>query len=125
MANPFTRFLSADLDDNSLISFISYWDRLESLVVSVYRNNAADDEHAPEFERVWAWLGEDYPKWQSALRPYWRQARAGGQSVEEDPFARLLKVNSPADLAGDWSLMQQLPAAREALNRFVLDRTGK
>jgi hypothetical protein len=125
MANPYTKFLSADLDDNSLSSFISYWDRLESLVVSVYRNSVADREHAREFEQVWAWLGEDYPNWRSALRPYWGQAKAGGQPVEEDPFARILNVKSAADLAGDWSLMQQLPAAREALNRFVLDQTDK
>lgn len=125
MANPYTSFLSADLDDDSLSSFIDHWDRLESLVVSVYRSNAIRSEDEREFNQVWPWLAENYPKWQSALRPHWRQATARGQKVKADPFAGLLEVKSAADIVGNWTLMQELPAAREALNRFVLEKTGK
>lgn len=125
MANPYTRFLSADLDDDSLSLFIDHWDRLESLVVSVYRNNAAGSEDEGEFDQVWPWITENYPNWQSALRPYWRQTTAGGQEVKADPFTHLLEVKSAADIVGDWTIMQVLPAAREALNRFVVDQTGK
>ena len=125
MANPYTRFLSADLDDDSLNSFIGHWDRLENLVVSVYRNNAAGSEDEREFDQVWPWIAENYPKWRSVLRPHWRQVTARGQKLQEDPFARLLEVKSAADIVGNWSIMQELPAAREALNRFVLEQTGK
>ena len=125
MANPFTRFLSSDLDDDSLVAFISYWDRLESLVVYVYRNEAAGREEEREFEHVWAWLNKSYSKWQMVLQPYWRQSKTKGHLLQEDPFAHLLAARSPSDFVGDWSTMQRLPAAREALNRFVLDEANK
>jgi hypothetical protein len=125
MANPFTSFLSSDLDDESLITFIGYWDRLEMLVVSVYRNDAAGSEDEREFEQVRSWLSKNYSSWQNLLQPYWRQSRTGRQLTREDPFARLLATPSAADFVGDWTTMQDLPAAREALNRFVLDQLSK
>jgi hypothetical protein len=125
MANPFTRFLARDLDDDSFVTFIGYWDRLEALVVSIYKNDVAGRMEEREFEQVWNWLSKNYPRWQIALRPYWTRSRTGGKAPQENPFAHLLAARSAADFVGDWSTMQSLPAAREALNRFVLDQRSE
>lgn len=125
MPNPFTRFLSSEVDDDSLIAFIDYWDRLEALVISIYKNDAAGSDDEREFEKVWPWLTENYPVWRSDIRPYWSQFATGGELEREDPFARLLAAPSAADIAGDWTLMQALPAAREALNLYVLEKKSK
>lgn len=125
MSNPFTRFLSNEVDDDPLIAFIDYWDRLEALVISIYKNDAAGSEDEREYEQVWPWLIENYPVWRSEFRPYWSQSGTGGGLEREDPFTRLLAAPSAAEIAGDWTLMQALPAAREALNLFVLEKKSK
>jgi hypothetical protein len=43
------------------------------------------------------------------------------QHNREDPFARLLAAGAARDFAGNWAAMQTLPAAREALNRWLMD----
>ena len=125
MSNPFTRFLTGDLVDESLIEFIGYWDRVEALVISIYKNDAAAARDEREFEKVWKWLNRHYSGWESILRPYWNQSKGGERNGREDPFARLLAIGSAAEIVGNWALMQALPEAREALNLFVLNRKSK
>lgn len=121
--NPFTRFLSRGLRDEALAAFIERWDALEGLVIRVYRGQAAEAEDEAEYRALRGWLERQYPRWQAALRPYWRQAQVAGKAAERDPFSRLLEARTAADFVGDWEAMQHLPAAREALNQLVLNQT--
>ena len=119
--NPFTRFLSQRSDDDAFAAFIAYWDRLERVVVGVYRAKLDEATAADEYPVVWPWLRAKYPRWEAALRPHWQATRAAGAPTQTDPFALLLAIAAPADIAGDWRAMQHLPAAREAINRYLVD----
>jgi len=119
--NPFTRFLSQQSAGSALAAFIEHWDRLERVVVGVYRAKLDEAEAADEYRAVWPWLRQEYPRWQETLRPHWQATRAAGGPTQVDPFALLLAIAAPADIAGDWRAMQHLPAAREAINRYLVD----
>lgn len=123
MTNPFTRYLSQWSADRRLHHFVDYWDRLELLVVQVYREKMTPAEAQPEFEAVWPWLREAYAGWAETLRPFWQQTRAAGAPTQRDPFRLLLAFERPEAILGDWGAMQHLPAAREALNQLVLSRS--
>jgi len=118
--NPFTRFLSQWSTDGRLQRFIHHWDALERMMVEIYRGKVTAQEAAPEFERIWSWLRVHYSEWEAQLEPFWRQTQAGGKPVEVDPFRLLLAIDQPADIPGAWRAMQHLPAAREALNQFLI-----
>lgn len=120
--NPFTQFLSQWSRNRQLQEFISYWDRLERVVVGVYRRKMTVAAAEGEFAEVWPWLRRVYPTWAGDLRPFWEATQAGGAPTQRDPFHMLLDKEQPADILGDWAAMQHLPAAREALNQFVLSQ---
>lgn len=122
MGNPFTHFLQQWNRRSDLDEFISYWDALERMVIGVYREKMSIPEAAAEFARVWPWLRQHYGDWQEALRPFWRQTKAAGALTQTDPFQLLLDLPGPQDIVGDWRAMQHLPAAREALNQFILSQ---
>ncbi len=119
--NPFTRFLSQRSDDDAFAAFIAYWDRLERVMGGVYRVKLDKATAAGEYSAVWPWLRAHYPRWAETLRPYWQATHAAGEPTRDDPFALLLAIAAPADIAGDWRAMQHLPAAREAINRYLVD----
>jgi hypothetical protein len=118
--NPFSKFLRQWSQDDSLAEFVEYWDRLERLVVQVYRQKLTPEAAVGEFEQVWPWLRAHYEPWEGVLRPLWTQTVAGGQPTQQDPFQLLLALPSPEAIGGDWVAMQHLPAAREALNHLIL-----
>ena len=117
--NPFTRFLSRHLQDASLTDFIAYWDRLERLVVTVYKRQHALPADEVEWAAVRPWLQAHYPRWQPALAALWPQTIVGGQLAAVDPLAALLTPATAAVFVQNWSAMQTLPAARESLNQLV------
>jgi len=117
--NPFTHFLRQRGSDHDFDRFVSYWDRLEVLVVHVYREKMTVDEAAGEYAEIWPWLRVAYGRWQPVLEPHWRETRAAGATTQTDPFALLLAIESPRAIPGDWRAMQHLPAAREAINRYL------
>lgn len=121
--NPFTRYLSQWSNNHSFSDFIGYWDRLERVVIEVYRQKTDVASAAPEFDEVWPWLREQYREWQDALRPYWQATRAAKQPTRTDPFRLLLDISNPTEIIGDWRAMQHLPAAREAINRYLVDNS--
>ncbi len=123
--NPFTRFLSQWSSDDALAAFVAAWDRLERVVVGVYRAQMDEATAAAEYAAVWPWLRAAYPRWQEALRPYWQATRAAGEPTRVDPFALLLDIPAAAAIAGDWRAMQHLPAAREAINRYLLEHPAR
>jgi hypothetical protein len=119
--NPFSKFLRQWAHNPSLNEFADYWDRLEAVVVGVYRQKMTLTVAQAEFEQVWPWLRANYGAWEAALRPLWRQATAGGQPTQTDPFQLLLAFTEPEDIGDNWTAMQHLPAAREALNQLFFD----
>ncbi len=120
MTNPFTKYLSQWLRRPDIEPFIAHWDELERIVVQVYKGQMALDEADELFAQVWPWLRAHYGQWQEALRPYWQQTKAAGKPTQTDPFQLLIALESPAAILDNWTAMQHLPAAREALNHFVL-----
>ncbi len=120
--NPFTRFLSQWSANDDFAAFVAGWDRLERVVVGVYREKMAAAEAGAEYVAVWPGLRRSYPRWEAALRPHWQATRAAGELTQIDPFALLLALDGPAAIPGDWRAMQHLPAAREAINRYLRDR---
>ena len=117
--NPFTRFLSQWSANDDFAAFVAGWDRLERVVVGVYRQKMDAAEAGAEYVAVWPGLRRSYPRWAVALRPHWRATRAAGELTHTDPFALLLALDGPAAIPGDWRAMQHLPAAREAINRYL------
>ena len=122
--NPFTRFLSQFMPDHDLDQFVAAWDSLEQLVIRVYKSkrSTAADEQA--FGSVQAQLRSAYPQWKTQLVPYWQATLVGGKLAERDPFERLFSAESAAAFVDDWDAMQHLPAAREALNRFIVAQSA-
>jgi hypothetical protein len=119
--NPFTKAIAARVRSRQLKVFIARWDALEALVVRVYRGHAATDAEEVEYATLRGWLTEHYPAWRDSLEPHWRQAMRGGKLSVDDPFAFLFAPERAAQFLGSWAHMQALPAAREALNRLILE----
>lgn len=120
--NPFSRFLSQWSQNRPLNEFVAQWDELERTVVNVHREKMSLAEAEPIFSEVWPWLRQQYGQWEALLRPYWQQTKAAGELTKQDPFQLLLAFNAPSDILGNWFAMQHLPAAREALNRFLREQ---
>lgn len=118
--NPFTRFLSQWGRDGRLQTFVSYWDRLEFVMVQVHREKMSPQVAQAEFDEVWGWLRQHYGKWSSQLHPFWVETVSGGAVTAVDPFQLLIDIPSPQAILGDWRAMQHLPSAREALNQYIL-----
>ena len=121
--NPFSKFLRQWAKDATLDEFVAHWDQLEIVVVRVYRQKMPVAEAEKEFAVVWPWLRQQYGMWEGRLRPFWPQTIAGGQPTQQDPFQLLLSLTQPEDILDNWTAMQHLPAAREALNQFILSQS--
>lgn len=123
--NPYTRSLLKQIKDPRLDRFVEHWDRLEALVILVYRQGAAASQDRTEHRRLRSWLKKNYPRWQPqllsrqlfSLRP---PTSIGGKLAREDPFEALLVVPDAAGFVQNWAAMQTLPAAREALNQLLI-----
>ena len=122
--NPFTQSLAARLNTPAFQDFIAHWDALEQLVIRVFRGKAATPADEAEHAPLRAWLHESYAEWGEALEPHWRQSKVAGKLATEDPFAVLMAIEPAAAFVSQWSALQALPAAREALNRLIIERTG-
>lgn len=118
--NPFTRFLATRVQNQSLQQLVAYWDRLERLVIRVYKSQQATPEDEQEWIAIRPVLHDLYPLWTEKLTPLWLKTAAGGKKVTEDPFTALLMPAHAADFINNWRAMQTLPAARESLNQFLL-----
>lgn len=122
--NLFTHYLAQPLRHRALRRFIAGWDTLESLIIHTYKAGQVDPADSVAHGQVRQQLLRAYPRWQGRLAPFWRAALVGGVPCPSDPFERLLAPAALADFVDDWTAMQHLPAAREALNRLVLALTG-
>ncbi|MDX1664717.1 MAG: hypothetical protein R3272_13065 [Candidatus Promineifilaceae bacterium] len=124
--NPFTRFLRQWLgDDDDVDALVGHWDALEALIIRVYKQGEATPADEAEYQALRRWMQANYGTWAGELRPLWQETEVAGAPAEHDPFLRLTTPRAAADYVGDWNAMQHLPAAREALNRLVLSRSGQ
>lgn len=122
--NPFSKYLRQFTTDREFDAFVAQWDVLESTVIGVYRQKMTIEQAQADFTTTWPKLRQAYPQWEPRLRPYWQATRAAGEPTQIDPFQLLLSIPNPKAIQGDWNAMQHLPAAREALNRYLVDRAA-
>ena len=129
--NPYTQSLLARLKARppailgEIEEFIRYWDILEELVIRVFKGKSASAEDEAEHQEIRSWLLENYPHWQRHLEPFWRSATINGELAREDPFALVLAIPQASGFVKNWPAMQNLPAAREAINdllQILLDK---
>lgn len=125
--NPYTAHLLAQLppgrgDDAGLAAFVADWDRLETFVIRVFRAGAAGAEDAAEWASLRASLAAPLDAFTADLAAHWPLTRVAGQPCAADPFRALLETPAAGSFVGDWAAMQTLPAAREALNRWLVAR---
>ena len=124
--NPFSRFLRQWLSqEDDLDALIEHWDALEALVIRVYRQGEASAADEAEYQALRGWMQANYAGWAEELRPLWQEAMVAGAPATEDPFLRLISSRAAVGYVDDWNAMQYLPAAREALNRLILLRSGE
>jgi len=119
--NPFTQSLLRKLQNRRLKQFVERWDALEALVIGVYKHGAAESTDEAQYNRIRAGLLKTYPGWQPVLELYWRKTSVAGEPAARDPFSSLLAVREASGFAANWRAMQTLPAAREALNKYLVD----
>ena len=122
--NPFSKYLSQWSTDRDFNAFIAQWDRLERLVVAIYRQKVDAGAAEAEFKTIWPELRRQYNVCAEALRPHWLATRAAGEATHVDPLQLLLDLASPEKVTGNWRAMQHMPAAREAINRFLLEQSS-
>jgi hypothetical protein len=118
--NPFTDTLIAQIDDTEVSAFVAYWDRLEALVIRVYKGKVAAAEDVKEWKAIHPWLQTHYPHWREVLHPFWQDAIIGVEPAKDDPFEFLLATSEAAEFVGNWLAMQTLPAARQVINAWLL-----
>jgi len=123
--NPFTRSLLKQLNNHRLHRFVVGWDRLETLIIQAYKTGSVSPEDEAVYRKTQIWLRARYPRWKTSLSRYWQGTRAGGKPLETDPFETLLSIQEAREIPGNWLAMQTLPAARQALNQFLLDEIGE
>lgn len=123
--NPFTRFLQQWAQDKDLHTFVEHCDALEALVIRVYKEGEASGADEAEYQALRRWLRANYPAWEAELRSFLKAGNKQGVAEGEDPFRAIIRAEHAADFVGNWGAMQQLPTAREALNRLIMKRSGE
>lgn len=120
--NIVTRALLEQVRDEALEGFIQSWDRLEELVIRVYKRGRVTEEDQAEFNELRAILQASYPDLAPSLEPAWRKALVGGEPAREDPFLFLISTQDAFGFIDHWKAMQTLPAAREAINTYLIEK---
>lgn len=125
MANLFTRFLTRRNKNHALSELVTRWDSLEILVITVYKSQTVTEEDLQTYATLRPWFVKHYPAWEKSLEPLWRPTLVGGKRAPEDPFRRIFSAETANHFLTDWVAMQNLAAAREALNKLVLAQNSK
>ncbi len=119
--NPFTKSIATALRSRSINTFVRHWDALEALVIRVYRARAASAVDAAEYLSLNKQLRPFHKDLAARLEPLWQTALMGGAPAGEDPFALVMASSDAGGFVDNWRAMQALAAAREALNRLILE----
>ncbi len=123
--NPVTATLLEQLDWPEFEAWVERWDRLGRMFLAVYRSGLVSSEQREEYRGLREILRRDYKAWQAELSRYWRVVCIAGEQLEEDPFMVLTSSTELSVEDVDWAAVQKLPAAREALNSFLLDEANR
>jgi hypothetical protein len=119
--NIVTQHLLKNVKDPELIAFVEAWDRLELMVIDIYKRGRAEAEEVQAHDELRRTLGRSYGQWKPRLDAHWAGLEAGGQPVEEDPFRAVLGRRRAQAFVDDWKAMTTLPVARQALNEFLIE----
>lgn len=119
--NPFTQFLAQSLVRHQFLSFVRKWDLVEQIVLNTYREQGNLDEDQKIWRKLKSELPREYSRWRETLTPFWKTAFINGEPTESDPFLSLLNFNDVIEFRRNWGAMQTLPAAREAINRLLIE----
>ena len=125
MSNPFTDTLVKQVKNKRIAAFTAAWDRLEALVIHIYKSKVVSPEDEREWSEIHLQLAKAYPRWKDALHSFWQNATIGGERAKDDPFDRLLAAPNAHSFVGNWLAMQTLPAARQAINEWLVDLIHK
>jgi hypothetical protein len=121
--NPFTRFLRSlgpQQGRSDLEEFVVWWDRIEAIVVEANRQRRVGEAEREMYTRARHWFSHHYNPWATRFAPIWPTTLQGGRPAESDPFQRVIQAATADALIGDRGAMQALAAARETLNRYIL-----
>lgn len=124
MPNPFTRFLLQGSKHDRLHEFVLKWDHLEALCVETFKTKTFSESDAAAWKILRKKVAREYEYFEAALQPFWRATMIKGHYVQKDPFRWILSTTELSEIPENWGLMQRLPAAREALNQFILSKSG-
>jgi len=119
--NIVTQHLLQAVNEPDLIAFVEAWDRLESLVIDIYKRGYAEKEDTRAYPGLKREVKQAYRNWKAMLEPHWRGLAAAGRPIEADPFQAILGRSQAQAFVGDWAAMQTLPAARQAINHLLLE----
>lgn len=119
--NPVTVMLLERVDWPEFETWVRHWDRLESLYLTVYRSGSASRRQRREYRRLRRELRSGYELWRDPLSEHWRTVEVDGSRLQGDPFESLTRHDVLRADRIDWRDLQTLPAAREALNSFLLE----
>lgn len=120
--NPVTAMLVRQVGDRKIARFIERWDALEALVIRVYKGARATPVDERLYKRLRPELRTKLRRYGPELDQYWPKATVGGKLAKHNPFLTLLRAEHPSVFVGNWPAMQMLPAARQALNEWLLDQ---
>lgn len=125
MTNPFTHFLRSlrgGSEPSDIARFVAAWDKVEAIVVAVNKRGEATEEERGVYTQARAILLADYERlWADCFAPHWPHTLEAGQPPPSDPFPRILAALTADGFVKNWPAMQALAAARETLNRYVLN----
>lgn len=119
--NPVTATLIRQVDDRKIVRFVEQWDELEALVIRVYKTARATPEDLKLYSKLKPSLQKQLRRYGDALDAYWPETTIGGKPPGRNPFSLLTSYGTAVDFVGNWPAMQHLPAARQAINEWLLD----
>ncbi len=118
--NPFTETLLSEIEDDQLIAWVSNWDVFEALIIEVFREGTVSESQTELYPKLKQALANSYSNLKDELEPHWQGRQAGGTPIEGDPYLELLSAEDLDKFVENWEAMQLLPAAREAINAYLL-----
>ena len=123
--NLVTQTLIERIGNHPITNLVRWWDLFEAAVIQVYKTRTVSEDDRKTLVAARREIMRVYARWQETLKPYWLDLRIEGEPVSSDPFRTLLAVEPPESFVENWTAMQTLPVAREAINRFLLDQIAK
>lgn len=120
--NPVTNGLLKALGNPQFKTFSEDWDRLESLVVEIYKQKSVSFAQQEEYFELRQRLVGTYAQLSPELARFWPRTKVKGAPVTGDPFLAVIDKLSAKEFLENWDVMKTLPAAREAFNQMLMEK---